>query len=251
MGMKLRKLIDPDFDSYRTVGDLARTLKLLLVSAQPYRQTGRWGSFGPHETLIGYSGCVNSLNTCWHSGRYFKAVNSDATTWQENHDFLYRCILGSLCDNIGDEWRKTCGVSLDMELGFNPSYKQEAEKEAWEEFVSLHKYKLAVKSLNPYHRSVNMLAEPQLIIGREKVRLTCNVTQASEIRQSPRCYSRWDVCFLLRENKEKSTAPFWKFRESFPDFIARACEFYKTITEGDVTWQQAVITDTGVGSRKP
>jgi hypothetical protein len=226
--MTLAELLNPGFDYSRSIADLARAMKFLLGSARPYRRQPRDGgsSFGPHETLIGYNGCRGCQGINWHSDRNPRAKDADATTWQENHDFLYRCVLQALLNKDFTGWRAKEGISLDTNLRFKPSYRNDAEKVAWARFTALHGYTLRASSLNPFHRRVNVLANPELVISQDAVTVICRVTQRRELRQSPRCYSRWDVAFLLRERGFKYQR--WRSRqETFAAFIARAAESYE------------------------
>lgn len=232
MKKTLGELIEPGFDHYRSIGELARTLQFLMSTAHTFRDRGRWGTSGPQEYLCAYGGCVNSDNQPWHSGRIVCGMDSgDTTTWQQNHDSIRDSILNALCARYPAElrWRKRHKISLDMLLKFPMAYQnQDDEKKAWENLMALHGFKLPVSTLNDCHRSVNVLCEPELVISRHCIKISVSVTQRQEMRS--RCRSSWDVCFLARETKW-SKPPCWNSRrETFADFVLRAIEFYKGVT---------------------
>ena len=222
----LNHLLDPTFAHYRSIGELSRVLQYLLASAHPYRRQERWGSTGPTETLCNYGGCTNCSDQVWHSGRISSTSgHHDLTTWQQNHDAIYGCIFSSLCNDsaLDQRWRKEHGISLYMPLKFPMAYQhQDREKAAWEKFIALHRHVLAVPTLNSCHKKVNVLAAPELIIGRESITLNICVTDKQELRGGP-AYSRWRFCFLTEE-----PAPKWNpHRETFAAFILRGSDFFK------------------------
>lgn len=237
MKKTLADLLDPNFDHYRSVGELARTLQFLMASAEDYRDhSGRWGSSGPGESLSNYGGCTNHVehDYLWHSGRIASTCpwHPDVTTWQQNHDCLYKCILAGLCgeSKIFERWRKEKGINLHMQLKFQMAYQHhELEQSAWKKFMELHRHQLNVPTLNICHKRVNLLAAPQLIIRPSGVTTSICVTQKSEMRESPQCYSRWEFKFLMRDTKW-GTNPKWNCqRETFAEFILRAVAFYKSV----------------------
>jgi hypothetical protein len=235
MKKTLAELLNPSFDYYRSIGELSRTLQHLLSTSTEYREPGRWGSSGPTEELVNYGGGTNCYDKSWHSSRIIcgmAASHRDVTSWQQNHDTLYRCILASLCqdDDASLRWRSVCGIGLQMPLKFPMAYQnQDDEKKAWVRLSSLHGYKLPVSTLNDCHRSVNVLCDPELVINRAGIYIELKVTQRQEYRQ--RCRSAWDVCFLCREHPKWSRTPRWNCqRETFAAFLLRAVEFYKSVT---------------------
>lgn len=225
MKKSLAELLSPSFDHYRSIGELAGTLQFLLSSSVAYRAKERWGWFGPTEQLNGYNGCVNCETTAWHSSR-ITAGTGKVTTWQQNHDSLYSCILGSLCDEtaIACEWRAINKIALHMLLKLRMDYQHKDEEiEAWHGFMAMHRHRLAVRTLNRCHKHVNLLVEPQLVISRFGVWIKVSVTLSSEIKQSPLCYSRWDFGFLTR-----SESPKWKpAKETFAEFVNRSTDYYR------------------------
>lgn len=224
MKKTLGELLDPSFDHYRSIGELAKTLSFLMTNAQQYRDKGEWGESGIHETLVNYRSCVNCLSHNWHSSRI--TTQSETTTWQQNHDTIYECILGSLCATFPSacKWRACHEIGLDMLLKFPMAYQnQEKERNAWDALMSLHKHVLPVKSLNTCHRGVNVLADPQLIISKDSIHIAVAVTLKSELRESARCYSRWDYSFLTRTAPNKWNCQ----RETFAEFVLRSVAFYK------------------------
>lgn len=231
MNTTMAALLSPTMNHYRSIGELAWTLSHLLGTARNFRDSGRWGDFGPHEILINYSGCVNCLNTCWHSSRI--PSRKETTTWDDNEHALFSCILSAVCDE-GDasvRWRAACGIDLHMPLKFAMAYQSNKEEQAaWIEFEQLHRWKLqGVKSLNSMHRSVNRLCEPQLMVSGNGVFLKCCVTDAYELRSSPRCYSRWDVSWLTGQRRPK-----WNpRRETFAKFVLRGVELFKSAKPAD------------------
>ncbi len=233
MNKTIADLLNPEFDHYRSVGELARTLQFLIATAETYRDPGRWGESGPHEALVNYGSCTNCLRNPWHSNRILMGQNRDVTTWQENHDALYRCILAALCNESDSHrrWRKNRRIGLRTLLKFPMSYQHDGdEKNAWEQLKSLHRHQLSISTLNSCHPRVNLLAAPELVIDGESIHITCQITQRSEMRQSPRCYSRWEVGFLLKCQNKDARIPKWNCRrETFAAFVLRAVAFYKSI----------------------
>lgn len=232
MNKTLAELLHPRFDYYRSIGELAKTLQFLSSGSDKYRQDGRWGSSGPTEELVNYGGCVNCYNHVWHSNRISNSFgHSDITTWQQNHDGIYRCILAGLChnDKPSIQWRREKGISLEMTLKFSMAYQsQDEEKKAWIELEALHGYKLPVSTINSCHRSVNVLCGPELVITRTGVHIDCKVTQRQEFRK--KCRSAWNVVFLCRDNPKFSRTPRWNsHNETFAAFILRAAVFYKSV----------------------
>lgn len=233
MKKTLAELLHPGFGHYRSIGELARTLRHLLATAHTFRTPGRWGSSGPSEELCDYGSCVNCADQPWHSGR----INSTSghhgtTTWQENHDSIYECILAAICNEYPacERWRKRHKIHLHMPLRFPMAYQNnDKEKTAWESVLSLHRHKLPVSTLNSCHRAVNVLAAPELEISRFSITLRVCVTQRTEMRTSPDCYSRWDACFLTRTLKPKWNCQ----RETFANFLLRAVEFYRGLKPHD------------------
>ncbi len=235
MKKTLSELLDPSFNYYRSLGELARTLQYLMQTAEHYRQPGRWGESGPTETLNGYHGCTNSNHTEWHSDRqsfcFFDRDHDQAerrpfTTWQQNHDSMYSCILAAICGDRAAErqWRKEKGIDLHMLLKFPMAY-QHADKEikAWDAVTALHGLKLPVDTLNPCHRRVNVLCFPQITISRESISLKMQVTQRYELRST--CPSSWGACYLAGVDN-----PAWRpSKETFADFLLRTVEFHKAL----------------------
>ena len=221
MNKTLAELLDPDFDHYRSVGELARTMQFLLAAAKPFHRPRRTG---PSETLADYTSCHGSYAQHWHSGRMTHGFNNNYTvTWQQVHDNLYRRILAGLCN--WPDWRKKCKIDLHMPLKFPMAYQhKEPEIVAWDKLMALHGYKLPVSTLNSCHRSVNVLAAPELEILPDGIIISVQVTQRQELR-SGRCFSRWDAN-LLTHTKE----PCWNCRrEMFAEFVERAVAFYKAL----------------------
>ena len=235
MKTTLGDLLDPRFDHYSSIGEMAQCLHLLLISAKDYRDRGAWGDCGPHEILCGYGGCTNSLSHGWHSSRICSTTGmwKRATTWQENHDNIRNCILSALCARGGahGRWQLAHNLSLRTEMKWPMAYQHQGlEKEAWKDFGALHKCWLGRGTLNTCHRNVSLLAEPQLIVSRDGIFISCEVTDKTEIRTSPVCYSRWSVCSLMRDNTYFSREPKWcPQRETFAKFVVRAAEFYRSI----------------------
>lgn len=235
MKTTIGQLLNPRRSTYSSIGEIAQCLHLLMRGDAKYRDVGRYGDSGPHEILCSYEGCVNCVNQEWHSSRICSCTGvwGRATSWQENHDDIRDCILGALCDSGGsiDLWKKDHGLCLDTVIKCPVAYQsQESERKSWGEFESLHRYWLGPGTLNSCHRNVNLLAEPQLVIGRGGIFITCQITLKSEIKSYPVCYSRWDACFLLRDNPQFSKPPKWcPQRERFSDFIVRSAAFYKSI----------------------
>lgn len=227
MKKTLADLLDPEFTHYRSIGELARTLQFLIVTSQAFRDPGRWGESGPTEHLVNYGGCTNSKEQAWHSGRITSACrHNDTTTWQQNHDTIYDCILAGLCSASPSSrrWQRAHGIDLHMPLKFPMAYQRnDEERTAWTKFIALHKHQLSVPTLNSCHRKVNILAAPELLISRRGISLKICVTLKSEMRTSPVCYSRWDFCFLTEE-----PAPRWRpQRETFAAFVERGVQFFR------------------------
>lgn len=229
MKTTLADLLSPSHDHYRSLGELARTLQHFMSTDKAFRQTGRWGSSGPRETLANYEGCTNSHNKCWHSGRMTQGCTGrNTTSWQENHDSVYNCLLASICrqDDLFKRWRATAGIDLYMRLKFPMAYQiQDEEKAAWDCLMALHAQRLPHRTFNGCHRGTNVLAAPELIIGPAGVTVSISLTLRSELRSSPDCFSRWNACFLTQQDQ-----PRWNCqRETFSKFILRAVDFYKTL----------------------
>lgn len=227
MKKMLSDLLNPDHKHYRSVGELARTLQFLIGTAQNYRQKGRWGDSGPTETLCNYDGCTNHRDGDWHSGRIVAGHNDHLTTWQQNHDAIYACILMSLChrSDVFARWRKAEHIHLHMLLRFPMAYQHsDNERKAWDSVRALHKHQLPIPTLNSCHKRINVLAAPELAINSSGIRLRLSVTQKSEMRSSPVCYSRWGYCFLTNTKQPKWNCQ----KETFADFLLRACAFYKS-----------------------
>jgi hypothetical protein len=234
MKKTLAELLNPAFNHYRSIGELAKALQFLLRNADDFRAGKRFDSHGPTEVLTNHDGCRNCLNYNWSSLRINTYTGRDTATWQEAHDSLYQCILSALCKQgpAEQKWRETQGISLTTLIKTPMAYQNSREEQdTWEDFLSLHKFKLGVKTLNSCHRGVNILCEPSINIGRDAIWIDTNVTLRSEMKISPRCYSRWNTCFLLRDTKKHSTPPKWNcHRETFAKFLTRATDFYKGIT---------------------
>lgn len=223
----LASLLDPRFDFYRSLGELARTLQFLLSTSVEYRDAGRWGSCGPTEELNDHSGCTNSADTYWSTCRQWHD-DLVVPSWQHHHDRIYKCLLAALCSPTpaSVKWRTDQAVSLDTVLKFPMAYQRATEEQdAWKAFVGLHLRVLPVASLNPQHRNIKLLVFPKLVISGRGVFIRVEVTDKTEWRQSKGCCSRWDVAWITDVD-----APKWNpQRETFAVFILRAVKFYHGI----------------------
>lgn len=226
MKTTLADFLSPRHDHYRSLGELAATLRMLMETAHPYRYKGRWGSAGPTEELNNHSGCTNSHNTPWSSSRLHQGMEgSETTTWRENHDAIHKCILAALCSSY-EAWRKKCNIDLYMPIKIPMAYQQnDKEREAWDKIMALHKFQLPIPTMNSCHKRVNILAAPELVVSRSCIRISVSVTDKYELRTSPRCYSRWNADFLAGVD-----GPQWNCgRETFSLFLLRAVQYYKSI----------------------
>lgn len=213
----LGMIIAPDYN-YWTDGKLFLVFQNLIASSSKYRDAGRWGESGPHEILVGYGGCTNCLSHGWHSSR------RDCVTLESHILNMKHCMISALCSQSKAcrDWRKSEQISLDMEIKIPMSKKRADECEAFKSFFALNGTKLPVASLNEYHRCVNVLCYPELVIHSDGVFLNLSVTQRGEFKQE--CGSRWDIELL----SDVETPKWNHLKEGFAEFVLRGINDFKS-----------------------
>lgn len=222
MKTTIAEMINPEFQTYATLGMASLVLMRLMATARDYRDSGRWGTTGPSESLCGYGGCVNSARTKWHTAR------KGATDYRSHVRIIHEAVLSALCSSgpASLRWREAHGVGLESCFVFRaPDAGQIAESKAFAGFLALQGHRLP-NSINPAHDDVDVLCEPQLLISGAAVTLKANVTSVGELETSPRCHSAWDVAYLIDQ-----PSPKWRYqRESFAEFVTRGTAFFKAAT---------------------
>lgn len=198
---------------------LALILSRLLTSAAGHRELGRWGSWGPTETLIGHAGCTGCEGKPWHSSR------SGVDTAKAHAEQIRRDITAALFDSAPAcrEWRKVHCITPDSVFRFSsPDPYMAGVDDAMRAFQALHGHRLPA-SINSCHRDVKVLCFPQLYIGGNSIWLGCEATSWGELRRWCEGASRWDVAWLIEQ-----PAPRWRWqRETFGEFLLRGVEFFK------------------------
>lgn len=230
MNTTIAKLVSPrGISTYTSAGELARTIQFLIPTAGAYRDQGRWGKTGPSEELTNHHGCVNSVEYAgeravhWQSSR-----NAQSGDFDELMRLLVSAIMGALCNGqpACKRWREEQRIGLDTVVKFPMAYQnQDEERKAWDEVRKLHKFRLKYGSLNPFHRNVTSLHEPELFIHGSGITLQCCVTTREEQRRYPRTASCWSVSSLT-----ETANPKWNpRRETFAAFLLRAVAHFQEI----------------------
>lgn len=227
MNKTIGELLNPRFDHYRSIGELSATLRQLLLTARNFRDNGRWGSSGPTEELCDHSGCTGCQDVNWSSDRIPMYTGREITTWKDNHDRIYGCILAALCAESPAicHWRITHDIGLHTRIKIPMGHQHaDEERKAWSELERLHGFTVSAPSLNPVHKKINVLCTPQLVISKLDIYIAISVTDRSDFKGG-RCRSSWDVCSLIDLPHPRWTPQ----RESFAAFVLRAVRFYKSV----------------------
>lgn len=214
----LARLISPD-RGYKSLGELAITLRWLLETARDFRDPGQWGDSGPTEILTGRSGCTGSYDARWSTGR-MSVYHSRGGAEREAHvRDICDCIISGLCSDspASLRWRSEHDIELHMpiQIRSREHHCGRGEDEAMKAFFALQGQKIKA-SLNSSHPRAKTLWGPEIYIGSRGISCDVQVCYASD-----KGSSSWSVAGFLMRDAANRPNHIWKpNKHTFAEWLA-------------------------------